>query len=436
MTPGARALAAIELLDEIAAGHRPADESVAGYFRKRRYAGGGDRRAITELLFTVLRRRAQLDWWIARGGGPEPDGRQRVIAALLLRGWDDAALAAAFDGGRYRAATLSESERALVRTLAGQTLDHPDQPEALRANLPDWVVERLGAVFGSSAAGEFAALMAPAPVDLRVNTLKATRDAALASLAAAAVDAVATPLSPLGIRLAGRRPLGGLAAYRDGLIEPQDEASQIAALLTDARPGMTVVDFCAGAGGKTLALATAMENEGRIVACDVSAARLRRLAPRLARSGASIVESCVLAGMDDPRIADHAGTADRVLVDAPCSGSGAWRRDPAAKWRLGPDDLAAEVARQQEIVTAASSLVRAGGFLVYATCSLFAEEDEEQAGWFLDHHPAFTPVPIPDLWRVALGGTCPEPGPFLRLTPARHGTDGFFVAVFRCGEAA
>jgi 16S rRNA (cytosine967-C5)-methyltransferase len=225
-------------------------------------------------------------------------------------------------------------------------------------------------------------------------------------------------------------PLGGLAAFKEGLVEVQDEGSQIAALLVGAGPGMRVVDFCAGVGGKTLALAAGMENRGKLVACDVSARRLERAVRRLRRAGVNNVERRVLSGERDKWVKRHAGGFDRVLVDAPCLGTGTWRRNPDGKWRATPNDLAELVVRQHDILHSAARLVRRGGRLVYATCSLLREEDEAQAEAFLMAEPEFSLVPAARAWAETIGGPSPGGERYLRLTPAQHGTDGFFVAIF------
>jgi 16S rRNA (cytosine967-C5)-methyltransferase len=213
------------------------------------------------------------------------------------------------------------------------------------------------------------------------------------------------------------------------MVEVQDEGSQIAAQLADARPGLRVVDFCAGAGGKTLALAAAMGNRGHLVACDVSATRLERATQRLRRAGASIVQRVPLAGARDKWVKRHAQSFDRVFVDAPCTGTGTWRRNPDAKWRLRPEDLVELAALQADILDSAQRLVKPGGRLIYVTCSLLGEENEAQIERFLAGHGDFTLLPVADVWRETIGGEPPAPGTMLRLTPARHGTDGFFVAV-------
>ena len=431
MTPGARVQAAIELLGDVDRDTAPADRTVAAFFRARRYVGGGDRRAVADRVYAALRRRAALDWWIERAGPPPADpARARIVAGLaLLDGWPAARIAGAFDGGRHAPPPLDPAETVLAATLAGQTLDHPAQPERIRLELPAWLEPALRAAFADRFAAELAALMVEAPLDLRVNTLKATRDEAVAALAADGIAAAPTPLSPLGLRVRGRPPLATVAAFRDGLVEVQDEGSQLVALLVDARAGMRVCDFCAGAGGKTLALAAAMRNKGHVVACDVLRGRVERSSVRLRRAGVHNVERRGLTSERDPWIKRHAGGFDRVLVDVPCTGIGAWRRNPDARWRFGAHDLAELIETQRRILESACRLVRPGGRLVYATCSLLPAENADQVAWFVDRAPQFAVRPIGEVWAAAVGGECPAEGPFLSLTPARHGTDGFFAAV-------
>jgi 16S rRNA (cytosine967-C5)-methyltransferase len=271
VTPAARIQGAIELIDLILASDAPADASLAAYLRERRYIGSGDRRELVERAYAVLRRRAALGWWVERSGaGLDATGRTLTIAALaLIEGWDADRIAGSFDGGRYRPAPLSREERALARALEGQAIAHPEQPRAVRLEYPEWLEPKLAQAFGARLEAEMAALMAEAPLDLRANLIKATRGAARVALAESGLQAEDTPLSPWGLRLNGRVALGNVPAFQAGLVEVQDEGSQLVALLTDARPGMRVCDFCAGAGGKTLALAAMMQNKGQIIACDV-----------------------------------------------------------------------------------------------------------------------------------------------------------------------
>jgi 16S rRNA (cytosine967-C5)-methyltransferase len=433
VTPGARIAAAIDILGAIDNAAGPADDTAADYFRRRRFIGAKDRVQISAHLYTVLRHRAALDWWIARAGKGEaaPDARGRVVAALaLVDGWPPEEVARSFDGGQFRPPPLSAGEQRLARGLCGRTLTHPEMPRAVANDLPAWLEPYLAKVYGKGLEAEMAALNAPAPLDLRVNLLKADRETARRALAEAGIIAEPTPWSPLGLRLKQRAPLAGTAAFKAGLVEVQDEASQLAALLANARPGMRVVDFCAGAGGKTLALAAAMNNRGKLVACDVSAWRLERAGKRLRRAGVSNVERRPLSSERDQWVKRHAASFDRVFVDAPCLGIGSWRRNPDGKWRSTPNDLAELVERQRDILASAARLVKPGGRLIYATCSLLREENEDQAEAFLASFPDFTLYPAARAWAETLGGGCPAGERYLRLTPARHATDGFFVAQF------
>ena len=430
LTPGAQVAAAIDILAAIDLGERPADDVAADYFRRRRYIGAKDRRHIAGHVYTVLRHRSALDWWIAKHPvdiGP----KSRVLTALVLaENWRPEVVAACCDGDRFRPAPLTEAEDRLLRGLTTRTLRHPEMPRAVASDLPDWLEPYFERVFGKGLEREMAALNASASIDLRVNLLKADRETARRALTAEGVAAEPTPWSPVGLRLVERVPLGGLSAFREGLVEVQDEGSQITALLADARPRMRVVDFCAGAGGKTLALAAGMANRGKLVACDVSAHRLERAVRRLRRAGVGNAERRVLTSERDKWIKRHAGGFDRVLIDAPCLGTGTWRRNPGDKWRVTPEDLASLIVRQQEILRNAARLVRPGGRLVYATCSVLREEDEAQAEAFLVAEPEFSVVPAARVWNETIGGLSPGGERYLRLTPARHGTDGFFVAIF------
>ena len=433
MTPGARVAAATDILAAIEGGERPADDTAADYFRRRRYIGAKDRVAVAAHVYAVLRHRAVIDWWTLRAGNGEvaPAARSRMIAALLLVDqWPAGDVAASFDGDRFRPAPLSPAEQRLVRSLAGRSLTHPQMPRAVACDLPDWLEPHLAAVYGRRLEDEMAALNASAPLDLRVNALKGDREGARRALAAEDIVAEPTPWSPLGLRLKHRAPLAGTAAFKAGLVEVQDEGSQIAALLAGARPGMRVVDFCAGAGGKTLALAAQMQNRGKLVACDTAEWRLERAGQRLRRAGVSNVERRALVSERDLWVKHHAKSFDLVFVDAPCLGIGSWRRNPDGKWRTTPQDLAELVVRQRDILASAARLVKPGGRLLYATCSLLYEENEAQAEDFLAAHPDFALYPAARAWEETLGGRYPGGDDYLRLTPARHGTDGFFVALF------
>ncbi len=424
MTPAARIAAAIDLVEVIeGAPKRPADAVANDFFRSRRYIGSGDRRAVSGRVWSVLRTRRRLGWWL---GAAVPSPRLLVAASLLLEGWAKTGVAQAFSGGQFAAPPLSGAENRVLAHISGHTLDHPTMPQAVRLEVPDWLLPYLVARFGSSLPAEMAALSEPAALDMRVNLLKGDRDQAQAALAAEGWPAELTQLSPWGLRIDGRRPVTSGPAFQSGLIEIQDEGSQLVAAMVGAAPGMRVVDWCAGAGGKTLALAGAMDNKGQIVACDVSAPRLDGAVRRLRRAGVHNVERHLLE-TGDKWLKRRAGTFDRVLVDAPCTGTGTWRRNPDARLRLKPSDLAELLPKQASILDSAQSLVRKGGRLVYATCSLLEEENEAQVTAFLLRHPAFRVVPLAEAW--PLQHPPPNAGDFLALTPARHGTDGFFTAV-------
>ncbi|HVA12124.1 MAG TPA: RsmB/NOP family class I SAM-dependent RNA methyltransferase [Stellaceae bacterium] len=436
MTPGARLEAAIGLLHAIGAGGAPADDIVAEYFRRHRFAGVKDRAAISRHIYGVLRRRSAIDFWLERFGAPI-DARRRLLAELaLFEEWTPEQVARACDGDPFRPLPLEDGEKRLLEAFAGQPPYPKDMPPYARGNYPAWLSPHLERALGRELAREMAAMDGEAGLDLRVNALKAEREAVYAALAKAGIEAARTKLSPIGLRLFARLPLGQLDLFKNGDIEVQDEGSQIAALLADAQPGMRVVDFCAGAGGKTLAMAAAMQNRGHLVAADVAEKRLERATMRLRRAGASIVQRVPLANARDKWVKRHIGGFDRVLVDAPCTGTGTWRRNPDAKWRLTPKDIAELPALQAEILDSAQRLVKPGGRLIYATCSLLMEEDEDQVANFLGTHPDFALVPIAEVWRAVIGGDCPVShqagrGDTLRLSPARHHTDGFFVAVMQ-----
>lgn len=437
MSPGARIQAALELLAAIDAGDEPPDRVMDGYFRRRRYAGSGDRRAITERVYATLRQRAKLDWWIGRAAsGLEVGPRARVLALLAL---DDKAapgeIATLFSGARHCPPVLTEAEAEVVEALYGRPLLHREMPDDVVMEYPAWMDRSFRALWGERLRHEMSALNQTAPVDLRVNTLKASRETAEAALAETFVETEPTPLSPIGLRLVGRARLGGSRAFKEGLVEVQDEGSQLLSLLVGAAPGLAVCDFCAGAGGKTLALAAEMSEHGRtrgrLVACDVSEYRLGRMAPRLERAGAVGVARQTIRAKDDPWVRDNAGGFDRVLVDAPCTGTGTWRRNPTARWRFEPRDLEEFVATQGRILAEARHLVALGGRLIYATCSLLQEENERQLAAFLEAHPEFSALAIDRVWAETIGGDAPPTGPTLRLSPASTGTDGFFCAVLQ-----
>ena len=435
MTPAARLQAVIELLAEIEAQPRPADAVASEFFRKRRFIGSKDRVAVAESVYGVLRHWGRLCWWLDRAKH-ERDARAFAIAELVLSDrLKEQDVETLFSGGKYAPWPLSDTERALVRALETHTLDHPQQPDGVRSEVPEWAEPGLRQSLGEHFTEEMRAMLAPAPVDLRVNPVKAARAQARKALEAAGVKAEPTALSPLGLRLQGRVAVAQLQPFKDGWIEVQDEGSQLVALIADARPGHQVVDFCAGAGGKTLAIAAGMANKGRVVAADVLERRLERARERFRRAGLHNIETRALSNERDPWVKRHKGKFDRVVVDAPCSGTGTWRRNPDARWRLLGPGIAELLVLQRNILDSACRLVKPGGRLVYATCSLLAEENQGQVESFLATHPEFRLVPLAEAWPQKLGPV-PGEGAYLSLSPARNGTDGFFAAVLERAPAA
>ncbi len=430
MTPAARLQAVIEMLEAVAATPRPADGTIGSYFRARRYIGAKDRTALAETAYTVLRHQARLDWWCAHYRAA-PTVRLRLIAWLRLGQKDsEGTVTQLFSGGKFAPALLDETETKFLASLKGHDrIEHPKMPLAVRTEMPDWIMPELSAQYGDRLEMELNALLAAAPLDLRVNPIKAERGAVTEELRAAGAAVTPCRYAPLGLRLGARLALPSLPAFKEGRVEVQDEGSQLVALLVAAEPGMRVVDFCAGAGGKTLAIAAAMQNKGRVIALDVLDKRLDRAGERFRRAGIHNIETRALSSASDPWVKRHKGSFDRVLVDAPCGGSGTWRRNPDARWRtLGPG-LDALLPLQQEILTSAARLVKPGGRLIYATCSLLDRENSAQIATFLHNHPDFTLLPYGEVWDKVTDTPRPCPGDMLQLTPAQHDTDGFFAAI-------
>lgn len=378
------------------------------------------RRAVVQDLHAINRHRARLSWHLT-------SERSRVTPHHLFLAWAAFRSRAEPKGGRY-----SDADRALMERIATRTLDDPKTPEAVRLECPPAFEGLLRDALGPDFAAEMKAALEPARVDLRVNLLKATRDAARKRLKEEGLAAHATPHSPWALRCPPGSNVSVTTSFHDGLVEFQDEGSQLAALLCDARPGMHVLDFCAGTAGKTLALAAAMENRGHLVACDVSEVRLARAKQRLKRAGAENAERRLLPAEDDRWLKKHYGRFDRVLVDAPCSGTGSWRRNPDIRWSRQAANIAELTAMQDAILARAARFVRPGGRLVYATCSLLCQENDERVQHFLGANPSFALVDAREVWRelCAHDWPCGEES-MLRLSPAKHGTDGFFAAILR-----
>jgi 16S rRNA (cytosine967-C5)-methyltransferase len=416
MHPNALLELATELLHRVLRFDSPADGVVSDFFREHRALGARERHTLAETTYDVLRQRA-LYHHLAQSGKGEMERR------LAILGWQG-------NAGFLRAA-LSEQEQQWLEKV--QAVDRSALPEKLRHNLPEWLAEPLHAALGDEFWPLVNSLNQQAALDLRVNSLKAKREEVQAALAAAQIEAELTPYSPWGLRIQGKPALNKLDLFTRGDVEVQDEGSQLLALLTDAKRGEMVVDFCAGAGGKTLALGAAMRNTGRLYAFDTSGHRLAALKPRLARSGLSNVYPAQIVHERDDRIKRLAGKIDRVLIDAPCSGLGTLRRNPDMKWRQSPQAIVELRAKQAAILASAARLVKPGGRLVYATCSLLDDENEAVANAFTDEHGRdFKPLAAAEALTRAHAGRPDElvRGDFLRLWPHRHGTDGFFAAVW------
>jgi 16S rRNA (cytosine967-C5)-methyltransferase len=417
MHPNALLDLATELLRELGKLDAPADGTVSAFFRRHRTLGPRERHALAETAYTLLRRRPLLLHLAQSGSG----ALERRLAILAWSGADSLLRGA-----------LGPNELAWRGQV--RALDASGFSDKLRHNLPDWLAAALRRDLGDDAFWRLVeALDAPAALDLRVNVLKARRDAVQAALAATGVDAAPTRYSPWALRVAGKPALNRNELFLHGEFEVQDEGSQLLALLVDAKRGEMVVDFCAGAGGKTLALGAAMRSTGRLYAFDVSGHRLEALKPRLARSGLSNVHPAQLAHERDDRVKRLAGKIDRVLVDAPCSGLGTLRRNPDLKWRQSPKAIAEMSVKQRAILASAARLLKPGGRLVYATCSLLREENEDVVAEFTQAHPDFAVLPALDALRGARVEHAEEltDGEHLRLWPHVHGTDGFFAAAWQ-----
>ncbi len=423
MTPGGRLAAAIVVLAEIEARRRPAADALKDYGFAHRFAGSKDRAAVAAHVYDALRRRASAAW-VMDAETP----RAIVLGSLArARGMTADAIAAICTGDAHAPETLSDAERAALATRAVA-----DAPLHVQGDFPPWIEPALAAVFGDALVPEMQAMAERAPLDVRVNTLKATRDKVLAALAH--VSPVASTLSPDGLRLPlgldGRGPaLSGEPAFVKGLVEVQDEGSQLAARLANPQPGQQVLDLCAGGGGKTLALAALMGNRGQIYAADTDGRRLAGLFPRLDKSGARTVQiRAPRRGV--PPIDDLRGRCDLVLVDAPCTGTGTWRRNPDAKWRVRPGALDQRIKEQDAVLAQAATYVKAGGRLVYVTCSLLADENERRIEAFLATQDAFrSQAPAAVATAAGLPALAAHAGDLgIRLSPLRTGTDGFFVS--------
>jgi 16S rRNA (cytosine967-C5)-methyltransferase len=432
MTPGARLAAAIEVFAMIESERRPAADALKSWGLTHRFAGSGDRAAIAGLVYDALRRRASSAYLMGS------DTPRAILLGMLRRerGLDVGAIGNLASGVGHAPPPLTDEERG---RLGAAALD--DAPAHVAGDYPEWLDPHLQRVFGNERAEEGAALASRAPLDLRVNTLHADRDKAASMLADLAPEPTRWSPNGLRIRLAADAKSPAVhaePAFLKGMVEIQDEGSQLAALFAAAKPGEQVVDLCAGAGGKTLALAAMMENKGQIYATDDDKRRLAPIHERLARSGARNVQVRTPKSVGDA-IGDLAGRIDLVLIDAPCTGTGAWRRNPDAKWRMRPGALEQRVKEQADILDRAVPLLKAGGRIAYVTCSVLDEENGAQVRAFLTRHPDFSAQPPAEVAGVLgerafmFAKAALLSGEGLLMTPRRTGTDGFFVAVLKHG---
>ena len=430
MTPAARLSAAIELLEAIDVQRVPAAKALKEWGTAHRFAGSGDRAAISGLVWDVLRRRASSAWIMG-----EDTPRARLLGMLKLeRKLDADQVAALCDGSRFAPAPLTSAERSALTSNSLQTA-----PAHVAGDYPEWLDPHLAEVFGEERVAEAAAMASRAPLDLRVNTLKAKREKVLSS--SAHLGTMPTPWSPIGLRIElgadARNPgIHAEEAFIKGQIEVQDEGSQLAALLSAAKPGEQVIDLCAGAGGKALALAAMMQGKGRLIATDHDKRQLAPIHERLSRAGVHNCDVRTPKG-DGGELTDIRASADLVLIDAPCTGTGTWRRNPDAKWRMRPGALEVRLKDQIEVLDRAAALVKPGGRIAYITCSVLAAENGGQIRAFLARHPDFAVVPASQtmsvLWDKAeefAAATLQSPEGLL-MTPRRTGTDGFFVSVLQ-----
>jgi 16S rRNA (cytosine967-C5)-methyltransferase len=401
-----------EVLREILRFTAPADVTLSRYFKDHPRLGGRERGAIAEAVYAVLRNKSFFTDFAG-------SGRAATIRRLALLGMAEAVGVDALGG-------LTEEENEFLARI--KEIDRSLLPPQMRASMPQWLFDKLVAQFGEQETLELAAVLnTPAPLDLRVNSIKANREDVIAQLATAPIVAEPMPYAPLGLRLHKKPALQNLPLFKEGAIEVQDEGSQVLTQLVGARRGEMVVDFCAGAGGKTLALGAIMRNTGRLYAFDVSEKRLAKLKPRMARSGLSNVHPVLIAHERDAKVKRLAGKIDRVLVDAPCSGLGTLRRNPDVKWRQSPEAIDEMHEKQLAILDGAARLVKGGGRLVYATCSLLNEENDEVVEQFLATHDDFQLVPASEV--LAEQKIPLEMDKYLKLLPHKHNTDGFFAAV-------
>lgn len=417
---------AIELLEATFDSHLPTDRVMAVFFKQRRFMGSKDKAAVSGMVYGIQRQRASLGFACDKSRLPQT-ARALVVAYLMLNEAHKADdIKTLFSGEKFAPKRLDTHELTALKVLP--TVDFGKASAAVKGNFPSFLKNRLTDMFGDTLVQEMQAMNSRAPADVRTNTLKTTQAHLQQMLQEQNMACTPTPFAPFGLRITGRNNLFGTQAFKDGLFEVQDEGSQLLVALCNVQPGHTVVDYCAGAGGKTLGLAAAMGNKGVLYACDIHSYRLEELKKRARRAGVHNLRIQLLEG--DRWLKKHSAAADVVLVDAPCTGSGTWRRNPDMKWKLTEADITEMLAVQQEVLTKAATLVKPGGRLVYATCSILPEENGLQVEKFLAQQPGFRVLPLPQAWPAGSPLVSNFNTQVLQLSPFRHQTDGFFGAVF------
>ena len=436
MIPSARINATIEILEKVDRSSLNVDRVTLSYFRQRRFAGAKDRSFIIELVYRLVRNRIKINWWLdSLSLAISP--RSQVIAGLAL--FNDGPIEDIedlFKEGEHSTGLLDDEEGNLIKELVTQSIFNEKMPDNVKYECPDWIADRLRPIYGNDLNSHLEALNTEASFDLRLNTLtNPNREGIRQALKRQGLKTELTTYSPFGLRSNRRQRLDGTKYFKSGLIEVQDEGSQLAALLVGAAPGMQIIDFCAGSGGKALVMGGLMQNTGRIVAMEVSQNRLKQAGIRISRAGLHNIERKLISDENDKKIKRLAKKFDRVLVDAPCTGTGTWRRDPDTRAKYSDLDLENMMSLQDRILASAARLTKPGGCLVYVTCSLLREENEDRIIALISRRKDYKIVPIPKIWdeqvTVKGGGKCPTNSEMLRLTPKEHNTDGFFTAVLR-----
>jgi 16S rRNA (cytosine967-C5)-methyltransferase len=432
MRDSARIQSAIELLQKMKESRIPMDNTLRDYMKNRRYIGSKDRKYIVELVYDVVRSTARLGWWLAKLE-VEDTPRARVITYLMLTSMSVHDISIRFVDENHCTGVLTLDEAKMVEALEGKKLSTTEMPETARVECPDWAEEDLRKLFGNDFAKNLEAMLEPAQIDLRVNTVKLDVERAQDSLAKDGVETTRTPYAPHGLRCISKPYMSATKAFHRGFVEIQDEGSQLIAHICNVKPGMRVLDFCAGGGGKTLGLAANMSGKGIIFATDNSTRRLEKGRRRYKKADVHNIE---VRSLEDEKnrkwLRRQKDAMDVVLVDAPCSSSGTWRRNPDLRWNWYGPTLEEIIILQAEILDRVADKVKFGGRLVYATCSLFACENEDQINKFLEKHSNYKLLNVSKIWPE--GTECPVSGEYLRLNPKDHGTDGFFTAVLERQE--